>query len=131
MADIISRCQAQRRLGICLDSAHCHAAGYHLGTFEGLQQTLAQLDRELGLQRLRLLHGNDSKSELASRVDRHWHIGRGTMGLAAFRNILCHPKLRGLPLIMETPRRSIDDDRRNMRVMTRLRRECENESSRS
>jgi len=129
LAGIIGHCRFQQRLGICLDSAHCYAAGYQVGTMPGLEETLAQLDREAGLTRLHLLHGNDSRSQFASRVDRHWHIGRGTMGLAAFRNILCHPKLRGLPLIMETPRGSIDDDRRNMRVMKRLRRECENESS--
>ena len=129
LAEIVAHSRFPARLGLCLDTAHALAAGYEVRTREGLAQTLAQLDAALGLHRLRLLHGNDSKSDLGSHVDRHWHIGRGAIGLAGFRNILSHPKLQPLPLIMETPRRTIADDRRNMRVMKRLRSECQDARS--
>jgi deoxyribonuclease-4 len=129
LAEIISHCRFPIRLGICLDTAHALAAGHEVRTPEGLARTLAELDACLGLHRLRLLHGNDSKTDLGSHVDRHWHIGRGVIGLAGFRNILSHPTLQSLPLIMETPRKSIADDRRNMRLMKRLRRECQDARS--
>ncbi len=129
LAAIIAECRCPDRLGVCLDTAHCFAAGYEIRTSEGLEQTLADFDATVGLRLLRVLHGNDTKSELGSHLDRHWHIGRGGIGLDGFRNILCHPKLQSLPLIMETPKRTIYDDRRNMGVMNRLREECQSEST--
>ena len=78
-------------LGICLDTAHAFHAGYDIRSEAGLAQTIAALDRTVGLARVAVLHVNDSKTPFASRVDRHEHIGRGKIGLEAFRRILNHP----------------------------------------
>ena len=82
-------------LGICLDTAHAFHAGYPIHTEAGLAQTIAALDRAVGLARVAVLHVNDSKTPFGSRVDRHEHIGRGKIGLEAFRRILNHPRLAG------------------------------------
>ena len=72
------------------------------------------------LQHLHLLHLNDAKTPLGSRADRHWHIGEGYIGLKGFKNIVNHPLLDHLPGIMETPRKDLKDDLRNMKVMRSL-----------
>src|SRR3989442_13476910 len=80
-------------LGICLDTAHAFHAGYDIRSEAGLAQTIAALDRTVGLARVAVLHVNDSNTPFPSRVDRHEHIGRGKIGLEAFRRILNHPSL--------------------------------------
>lgn len=80
-------------VGICLDTAHAFHAGYGIHTEAGLEQTIAALDRTVGLARVAVLHVNDSRTPFGSRVDRHEHIGRGKIGLEAFRRILNHPSL--------------------------------------
>jgi len=107
-------------IGFCLDTAHCLAAGYDVASAAGLRQTLEQADRILGLDRVKLIHANDSKAALGSRRDRHEHIGRGAIGLDGFRRILGHPRLRRLPFILETPRSSDADDRRNLQTLKDL-----------
>jgi deoxyribonuclease IV len=115
-------------LGICLDTAHAFHAGYEIHTEAGLAQTIAALDRTVGLGRVAILHVNDSKTPFASRVDRHEHIGRGHFGkgqsgLEAFRRILNHPSLSasvtagrpGRAFLLETPIDAPGDDRRNVR----------------
>lgn len=111
-------------MGVCLDTAHTFEAGYEITTEAGLLLTLAGLDRAVGLGRVFVLHVNDSKTALGSRVDRHEHIGRGKIGLEAFRRILNHPLLGpgpgGLPgraFILETPIDKPGDDRRNVRTL--------------
>jgi len=103
--------------------AHAFQAGYDVSTPKGLDGTLDEFDRLIGLKHLHLLHLNDSKTPLGSRADRHWHIGKGHIGLEGFRNIVNHPRLVLFPGIRETPRADEKDDRRNMRVMRRLRKE--------
>src|SRR5580704_17096993 len=114
-------------MGVCLDTAHTLEAGYDITTEEGLEATLAAVDRTVGLDRVYVLHVNDSKTPLGSRVDRHEHIGRGKIGLAAFGRILNHarlgPGLRGLAgraFILETPIDRPGDDRRNVRALWEL-----------
>lgn len=107
-------------LGFCLDTAHCFAAGYDVASAAGLRTTLEEVRRVLGMGRLRLIHVNDSKAPLGSRRDRHEHIGRGAIGLEGFRRILNHPRLRGLPFILETPRSDDADDRRNLETLRDL-----------
>ena len=115
-------------LGICLDTAHAFHAGYEIHTEAGLAQTIAALDRTVGLGRVAVLHVNDSKTPFASRVDRHEHIGRGHFGkgksgLEAFRRILNHPSFSareaggrpGRAFLLETPIDAPGDDRRNVR----------------
>lgn len=113
--------EAGVEVGMCLDVAHAFAAGYDLTTDEGLGDSLAQLDAEIGIHRLRVIHFNDSRTPLGSRVDRHWHIGKGEMGREGLARIANHPKLSKLPFIMETPEMDLKHDRMNMGAFKRLR----------
>jgi len=117
-----------RRLGVCLDTCHAFAAGYELRTPEGLEETLAAFDREVGLPRLQLIHLNDSKYPLGSRRDRHAHIGRGEIGEQGFALVVNHPLLRELPFVLETPKEidgQPDADRINLARIRFLRRGVE------
>lgn len=115
-------------LGVCLDTAHLFEAGYDVRTEAGLERTLEAVERTVGLRRVFVVHVNDSKTPLGSRVDRHEHIGRGHIGLQAFRRIVNHPLLSaggsaGLPgraFILETPIDRPGDDRRNVRILWQL-----------
>jgi deoxyribonuclease-4 len=109
------------RVGICLDTAHAFAAGYDLSTKEGLGAMVDSVAGSLGLDRVKVLHLNDTRSSCGARVDRHWHIGRGAIGLAGFYNIIHDDAFRRLPGIMETPRKSDADDIRNMQALKQLR----------
>lgn len=90
-------------LGFCLDTAHLWAAGYSIGDGEGVEQLVARVDTLLGRQHVVMLHLNDSRSTCGSRVDRHEHIGAGTIGAAGLRAVLQHPWLSTLPAYLETP----------------------------
>jgi deoxyribonuclease IV len=115
-------------LGMCLDTAHAFESGYEIHTADGLTRTIADLDRAVGLARVAVVHVNDSKTPLGSRVDRHEHIGRGKIGLEAFGRILTHPQLvaggpsglAGRAFILETPIDEPGDDRRNVRNVWEL-----------
>lgn len=111
-------------LGICLDTCHMFAAGYDIATREGLAKTLGQLDEILGMSRVALVHANDSMGVLGSRLDRHADIGSGMIGEEGFRVILGNSKLREVPFIMETPKKGIEDDRRNLAAIRRLAQEA-------
>lgn len=90
-------------VGVCLDTAHTFAAGYDISSPKGLRATISEIERTIGFDRLKLVHCNDSKSRLGSRVDRHQHIGLGYIGAAAFRRLTRNLKFRGIPFILETP----------------------------
>jgi deoxyribonuclease-4 len=109
-----------RRLGVCLDTCHLFAAGYELRTAGGLETTLDQFESSIGLQMLKLLHLNDCRGAFGSHLDRHEHIGLGQIGEQGFRNILCHPALKGLPMILETPVDLRRDDSGNLRMARQL-----------
>jgi deoxyribonuclease IV len=96
------------RVAVCLDTCHVFAAGYGLSPKKELDRTLAEFDATIGLERLRVIHANDSKRERGSRVDRHEAIGMGKIGPDAFRLIMNHPKLATIPLILETPKEGPD-----------------------
>lgn len=113
--EIIRAFPGEERLGICLDTCHVFAAGYEVRTRRGLEATLKELDREVGLERLRLVHANDSRGDLGSRVDRHEHIGEGKIGMEAFTIMARHPALRRVPWILETPEMTVEKDRENLR----------------
>jgi deoxyribonuclease-4 len=107
-------------VGVCLDTAHTFEAGYDIRTRAGLDSTLKKLEKTIGAGRVKVVHFNDSLSELGSRVDRHQHIGRGNIGLAAMGRIINHPFLKDAAFIMETPKESEKDDKRNMATAKRL-----------
>ncbi len=111
-------------MGVCLDTAHTFEAGYDITTEDGLEKTIAEVDKFVGLDRVYVLHVNDSKTPLGSRVDRHENIGYGKIGLKAFGRILNHPRLgpgvhglAGRAFILETPIDRPGDDRRNVRAL--------------
>jgi len=108
------------RIGVCLDTCHAFAAGYELRTQQGLSGVLEELEREVGLTRLKLVHANDSKGDLGSHLDRHEHIGEGRLGADAFALMAAHPALRGLPWILETPEMSVEKDRENIERLRSL-----------
>ena len=120
LAAIRAAVAARERVGICLDTAHLFAAGYAIHTPEGLERTVDEFDRAVGLERLKLIHLNDSKVPFDSRVDRHWHIGQGHIGAEAFRRIVTHPRLKDVPFILETPKSSEAEDRRNLATVRTL-----------
>ena len=116
LAEILDRIGPTNRVGVCLDTAHVFAAGYDLRQPADAASVLDRFDAVIGLDRLRLLHLNDSKTALGSRVDRHAHIGEGTIGLAGFAIFMTDPRLAGIPRIIETPKPkgSPDWDRINL-----------------
>ena len=117
---IVKALPRQESPGVCLDTCHVFAAGYELRTPRGLQETLDELDREIGLTNLELVHANDSKSGLGSHLDRHEHIGEGELGMQAFAIMAGHPALCDLPWILETPGMSVEKDRENLRLLRSL-----------
>jgi deoxyribonuclease-4 len=127
LAKVMEQVRERERVGICLDTAHAFARGYDLSSEQGLASTLAEVEDLIGLASLDLLHLNDTRAGLGSRIDRHWHIGSGRIGRAGFRRIIHHPFCSCLPGIMETPLGRRGDDRRNMRTLRRLAEEGESE----
>jgi deoxyribonuclease-4 len=108
-------------VGFCLDTCHCFAGGlYNVATPEGLKRTVSEIEGVLGLEHVKVMHTNDSKGGLASRLDRHANIGEGQIGLEAFRRILQHPKLRTKAFILETPVDNPGDDRKNVDALKSL-----------
>ncbi|MBS1706608.1 MAG: deoxyribonuclease IV [Armatimonadetes bacterium] len=91
------------RLGICLDTCHMFAAGYDLSTNEGYESVMDQLNHMVGCEKVRAIHANDSKKALGSRVDRHEHIGEGSIGQDCFRCLVNDPRWKDLPIVVETP----------------------------
>jgi deoxyribonuclease-4 len=104
LAAIIAQAADPERLGVCIDTCHTFAAGYPLETRDEYDATIGQLDRTIGLARVKAIHLNDSKQPLGSRVDRHEHIGRGKLGLEPFRHLLNDPRFAATPMYLETPK---------------------------
>jgi deoxyribonuclease IV len=104
LAAILEHLDGSPRAGICLDTCHLVAAGYDIASEPGYAETFAAFERLVGVDRLRVFHGNDSKRPLGSRVDRHAHIGDGVLGLEPFRRLIHDPRFAGLPLLIETER---------------------------
>ena len=91
------------RVKVCLDTQHLFAAGYNIVDKDGLERTMEEFDREIGLDKLMAVHANDSKTPLASAVDRHENVGEGHMGVEGFRVIMAHPAFRDIPFLLEVP----------------------------
>jgi deoxyribonuclease IV len=107
-------------LGLCLDTAHAFASGYDLRSAAGTSQLLGEIARGPGLARVKMLHLNDSRVGCNSRVDRHWHLGEGQIGVDGLRQFLAHPWLEPHGAIMETPKRHQADEWRNLLVARSL-----------
>lgn len=113
LAAILDACGGPARLGVCLDTCHIFAAGYDIRTREAFEATFAQFDRLIGFASLKVVHCNDSKKSLGSRVDRHENLGEGEIGATAFKLLVTDPRFNEIPIVVETP---IEDDghRRNV-----------------
>lgn len=115
---IVAATRRSDRLGICFDTCHALAAGYEFRDAASFNETIRALDAAVGLARLKAFHLNDSKGGIGSRLDRHEHIGRGQVGLEAFRLILNDPRFRDLPMVLETEKGDdLEEDRVNLRVL--------------
>lgn len=102
LAAIIDRVEDKSRVGVCLDTCHTFTAGYDLRTAEACEATFAEFDTIVGFRYLRGMHLNDSKPDLGSRVDRHDSLGKGKLGLEAFRYIMNDPRFDDIPMVLET-----------------------------
>ncbi len=123
MATIIAGVKHPERLGVCIDTCHTYAAGYPLAERSQYDDTFGELERIVGLDRIRAFHLNDSKKELGSRVDRHEHIGEGHIGIDAFRHLMNDPRFRHIPMYLETPKGERDGedlDTINLRTLREL-----------
>ena len=121
LAFILEHSRVSQRLGVCMDTCHIFAAGYDIRTLSAYTQTMTEFDRVVGVERIRFFHLNDSKQKLASRVDRHEHIGQGTIGLDGFRSLLNDPRFADHPMTLETPKSDdLQEDRDNLRVLRGL-----------
>jgi deoxyribonuclease-4 len=121
IACIIENVRQPERLSVCLDTAHVFAAGYDIGNERGIRKTFREFDRTIGLQRLAAIHLNDSKTARGSRVDRHEHIGKGKIGLDAFRFIMRDRRFRKIPKVLETPKeKDLREDVANLKTLRGL-----------
>ena len=109
------------RIGICIDTCHLFAAGYDFSSSVSYTKLMDEFNRLIGLQWLKAVHLNDSKGERGSRIDRHEHIGRGRIGLKAFKLFLTDPRLSTIPLCIETPKgTTLEQDVQNLEVLREL-----------
>ncbi|UCG35825.1 MAG: deoxyribonuclease IV [Candidatus Omnitrophota bacterium] len=117
---ILGQIDFSLRVGICFDTAHAWAAGYKIDEKNAVDELVNEIDREIGIERLKVIHLNDTQTNLGSRHDRHFDIGEGNIGKNGFSYIFAHPSLRDLPFILETPKKSDEDDLRNLDMARRL-----------
>jgi len=121
MANILDSTRESERLRICFDTEHAFAAGYDIRTQEGYERTFTEFDDAIGIELLAAFHLNDSKKEFHSRVDRHEHIGKGFIGVEAFRLLMNDARFWGLPMCLETPKGpDLKEDRENLTLLRSL-----------
>jgi deoxyribonuclease-4 len=121
LRDILGKCLQPERISICLDTCHLFASGHDFRDREGYERMIADFHQTVGLPKLHVLHCNDSKRGLGSRVDRHQHIGKGEIGVDGFRWLINDPRLARVPKIIETPKGlTLRLDKRNLRVLRAL-----------
>lgn len=121
IANIIDATKENDRLRVCFDTEHAFAAGYDLRTPEGYERTFTEFDEIIGVERIAAFHLNDSKKEFNSRVDRHEHIGKGFIGVEAFRMLVNDRRFWGLPMCLETPKGpDLKEDRENLALLRSL-----------
>ena len=121
LAFVLEHSRYPQRLGVCVDTCHIFAAGYDIRTRPVYTQTMEEFDRLVGIERIKFFHLNDSKQQLASRVDRHEHIGQGAIGLDGFRSLLNDPRFADHPMTLETPKGDdLQEDRDNLLILRGL-----------
>ena len=120
LKELIAGVNHQDRVGICFDTCHAFAAGYDLRNRNGWEETLRDFDQLIGMDKLKLFHLNDAMGDLGSHLDRHQHIGAGTIGLEGFEYLVNHPQLSKIPGILETPQKTDEDDLRNLATLRKM-----------
>jgi deoxyribonuclease-4 len=120
VAELVARLRAHAPVGVCLDTCHTHVAGYDLVTEAGYAETMRLVEQTVGFDAVRVWHCNDAKAERGSKLDRHEHIGQGTMGNEAFRRLLHDQRFAHSAFIAETPVDEPGDEERNVRVLKSL-----------
>ena len=127
LARIIELSKYPNRIGVCVDTCHIHAAGYGITEKKEYEKTFAEFDRIVGIERLKAFHLNDSVKGAGARVDRHAHLGQGTLGLEPFRLLLNDPRFQAIPMYLETPKgtteingETIDMDAVNLQTLRSL-----------
>jgi deoxyribonuclease-4 len=120
VAELVERLKSAAPVGVCLDTCHSHVAGYDLITGEGYAETVTQIANTVGLDAVLVWHCNDAKAERGSKLDRHEHIGQGTMGVEPFRRLLNDERFAHAAFIAETPVDEPGDEERNVRVLKSL-----------
>jgi deoxyribonuclease IV len=120
VAELVHRLRATAPVNVCLDTCHTHVAGYDLVTAEGYEETMRQVGETVGFEAVRVWHCNDAKAERGSKLDRHEHIGQGTMGVEPFRRLLNDKRFVHTAFIAETPVDEPGDEERNVRVLKSL-----------
>jgi deoxyribonuclease-4 len=120
VAELVERLKASAPVGVCLDTCHTHVAGYDMLSAEGYAETMEQVAQTVGFEAVRVWHCNDAKAERGSKLDRHEHIGQGTMGVEAFRRLINDERFADAAFIAETPVDEPGDEERNVRVLKSL-----------
>ena len=120
LADIIGGVNNGLIGGLCVDTCHAFAAGYNLSDKSGLAEFIQDVETHAGIDAVKVIHLNDSKKDCNSKVDRHEHIGEGRIGKEGLKSFLNHPALKAIPLVLETPKKSNQDDARNLRAVRDL-----------
>jgi len=120
VAELVALLRSHAPVGVCLDTCHTHVAGYDLVSAEGYEETMRQAGAMMGFDAVRVWHCNDAKAARGSKLDRHEHIGQGTMGVEPFRRLLNDPRFAHCAFIAETPVDEPGDEERNVRVLKSL-----------
>ncbi len=120
VAELVEVLRPCAPVGVCLDTCHTHVAGYDLVTTEGYEATMAQVEATMGTEAVHVWHCNDAKAAMGSKLDRHQHIGEGTIGAAAFRRLLHDRRFRHVAFIAETPVDEPGDEQRNVAALRAL-----------
>jgi len=120
VAELVMLLRAHAPVGVCLDTCHTHVSGYDIVTEEGYAETMKQAAATFGLEAVRVWHCNDAKAERGSKLDRHEHIGQGTIGVEPFRRLLNDKRFVHCAFIAETPVDEQGDEERNVRVLKSL-----------
>src|SRR5947208_1884397 len=120
VAELLDRLQSVVPVAACIDTCHTHVAGYDIVSPEGYEETMRQLDATVGLKNVAVWHCNDAKAARGSKLDRHQHIGQGTIGTATFKRLLNDPRTAHAAFIAETPIDEPGDDLRNVNALKSL-----------
>lgn len=120
IGEVLKAFPHEKRLGVCFDTAHALASGYNLSSEEGFYQTIREMEKSFGLEKVKLIHANDSHYPVGSARDRHAHIGEGYITLGGFKRLVNFAPFQEIPCILETPRMSLEDDLRNLSTIRSL-----------